>query len=303
MKLDGIVAFIAVAEGGSINEAARQLRLSKSAVSERLTELERGLGTHLLQRNSRQLALTEDGAAFLLRARRIAAEAHEAADELAHRRGEMSGPLRIAAPRGFGDGPLGPALYSFMERHPGITVTAEFDDRVGDAAGGHDAMIRIAGGEMPKLATQVLTISRRTLVAAPSYLSQFGRPRCVDDLANHRAIHYMERAPDDWTFRSANETMIARVAPRLRVTSCTAMRDAAIAGLGIAALPTFHSHGALRRGALEIIDIGADPDITPIVIAYRNGIRPSAKLSALIEHLQQTFGNPPYWDEALSAVR
>lgn len=105
MKLDGIVAFIAVAEGGSINEAARQLRLSKSAVSERLTELERGLGTHLLQRNSRQLALTEDGAAFLLRARRIAAEAHEAADELAHRRGEMSGPLRIAAPRGFGDGP------------------------------------------------------------------------------------------------------------------------------------------------------------------------------------------------------
>ncbi len=303
MKLDGIAAFIAVAEGGSINEAARQLRLSKSAVSERLTELERVLGTHLLQRNSRQLALTEDGEAFLLRARRIAAEAHEAADELAHRRGEMSGPLRITAPRGFGDGPLGPALYSFMERHPAITVTAEFDDRIGDAAGGYDAMIRIAGGEMPKLATQILTISRRTLVAAPAYLSQFGRPRCVDDLAHHRAIHYMERAPDDWTFRNANEMVIARVAPRLRVTSCTAMRDAAVAGLGIALLPTFHSHDAFRRGALEVIEIGVDPDITPIVIAYQNGIRPAAKLSALIEHLQETFGNPPYWDDALSAIR
>lgn len=299
MKLDGIAAFIAVAEGGSINEAARHLRLSKSAVSERLTELERALGTHLLQRNSRQLALTEDGAAFLVRARRISAEAHEAANELAQRRGEISGPLRIAAPRGFGDGHLGQALFSFMERYPGIAVTAEFDDRVGDVAGGYDAMIRIAGGDMPKLATQILTISRRTLVAAPAYLSQFGRPRTVEDLVNHRAIHYMERAPDDWSFRDANETVIARVAPRLRVTSCMAMRDAAIAGLGIASLPTFHSHQALRSGALEVIDIGVDPDITPIVIAYQNGIRPSAKLAALIEHLKNVFGNPPYWDDDL----
>src|SRR5262245_8126019 len=92
MKLDGITAFLAVADTGSINEAARQLRLSKSAVSERLTELERALGANLVQRNSRQLALTDDGRVFLERAKRIVAEAAGATAELARRRGAIAGP-------------------------------------------------------------------------------------------------------------------------------------------------------------------------------------------------------------------
>jgi len=296
MTLDGLVAFIAVANTGSFSEAARQLRLSKSTVSERLTELERALGASLLQRNSRQLALTADGTAFLDRAKRIVAEADRAAEELARRRGEIAGPLRISAPRGFGDTHLGPALYSFMERFPEVTITAELDDRVGDAAGGYDAIIRIAPGEMPKMPTETLTVSRRTLVAAPAYLAHFGRPQTIEDLARHKAIHYMDRNPDDWNFKTGNESIVARVAPRLRVTSCLAMRDAAIAGLGIASLPTFHSHEALRSGALEIIDIGTDPDLTPISIAYQNGAPPSARLTALIDHLKRAFGDPPYWD-------
>lgn len=299
MTLDGLIAFVAIANTGSLSEAARQLRLSKSTISERLTELERALGANLLQRNSRQLALTADGTAFLERAKRIVSEADRAAEELAQRRGEIAGPLRIAAPRGFGDTHLGPALYSFMERFPEVTVTAELDDRIGDAVGGYDAIIRIASGEMPKLHTETLTISRRTLVAAPAYLAQFGRPRTIDDLARHQAIHYMERNPDDWSFKSGSEALVARVTPRLRVTSCLAMRDAAIAGLGIASLPTFHSHDALRAGALEVIDIGADADLTPISIAYQNGVPPAARLTVFIDHLKRAFGDPPYWDADL----
>lgn len=296
MTLDGLVAFVAVANAGSISEAARQLRLSKSTVSERLTELERAIGANLLQRTSRQFALTADGSAFLERAKRIVAEANEAKEELSRRRGELAGPLRLAAPRGFGDTHLGPALYSFMERFPEVTVIAELDDRIGDAFGGYDAIIRIAPSELPKMPTETLTTSRRTLVAAPSYLAQFGRPQTVDDLARHKAIHYMERNPDDWSFKSGSEALVARVAPRLRVTSCVAMRDAAIAGLGIASLPTFHSHAAIRSGALEVIDLGVDPDLTPISIAYQSGAPPAAKLTALIEHLKRAFGDPPYWD-------
>lgn len=299
MKLDGLAAFVAIANTGSISQAARQLRLSKSAVSERLGELERAVGASLVQRNSRQLALTEDGLVFLERAKRIVAEADQAANELAERRGEIAGTLRLAAPRGFGDVHLGAALYSFMERYPDVSVTADFDDRIGDAGGGYDAIVRIAPGDMPKMPTQTLTVSRRTLVAAPAYLARFGRPRSVDDLATHQAIHYMERNPDDWSFKSGNELIVARVTPRLRVTSCLAMRDAAIAGLGIASLPTFHSHEAIRSGALEIIDVGVDPDLTPISLAYQNGAAPGAKLKALIDHLQRSFGNPPYWDAGL----
>src|SRR6202012_3625073 len=116
-------------------------------------------------------------------------------------------------------------------------------------------VVRIAPGDAAKTPTQILTQSRRMLVAAPSYLARFGRPRSIEDLAQHKAIHYMERNPDDWSFKSGSEVVVARVAPRLRVTSCLAMRDAAIAGLGIASLPTFHGHDALLSGALEVVEI------------------------------------------------
>ncbi|RYZ09197.1 MAG: LysR family transcriptional regulator [Myxococcales bacterium] len=301
MKLDGLSAFVTIASTGSISEAARQLRLSKSAVSERLAELERTLGATLLQRSSRQFALTEDGRAFLGRAQRIVSEAEEAKNDLAERRGEISGPLRLSAPRGFGDTHLGPALYSFMARFPAVSITADFDDRLGDAPAGYDAIIRIAAGDLPKMPTHTLATSRRMLVAAPSYLAQRGRPRTLEDLTQHQAIHYMERTPDDWSFKRGTEAVVARVSPRLRVTSCLAMRDAAIAGLGIASLPTFHSWDALRNGALELLDLGLDPDLTPITLAHQ-GTVPTAKLSALIEHLQRSFGDPPYWDANLKVA-
>ena len=98
MKLDGIAAFVAVAEAGSISEAARRLRLSKSVVSERLAELERSLGAGLLHRTTRKLSLTEDGAAFLERAARIVREVEEAAADMAERRGTLAGPLAHLGP-------------------------------------------------------------------------------------------------------------------------------------------------------------------------------------------------------------
>ena len=102
MKLDGIATFVAVAEAGSISEAARRLRLSKSVVSERLAELERSLGASLMHRTTRKLTLTEDGAAFLERAARIARDVEDAAAEFAERRGGLAGPLRLSAPVTFG---------------------------------------------------------------------------------------------------------------------------------------------------------------------------------------------------------
>jgi DNA-binding transcriptional LysR family regulator len=178
-------------------------------------------------------------------------------------------------------------------------MTADFDDRISDLSVSFDAIVRIAPVELPKLATERLTVSRRTLVAAPSYLDRQGRPETVEELEKHKAVHYMERGPDDWSFRAEIERVVARVAPRLRVTSCFAMRDAAIAGLGIAWLPTFHSYQAIRDGKLEVLDVGVDPDVTPITIAYHNGLGQSAKLKALIDHLRLAFGQPPYWDDGL----
>ncbi|TCP29326.1 LysR family transcriptional regulator [Sphingomonas sp. BK235] len=300
MKLDELVAFVMVADCGSINEAARQLRLSKSTVSERLTGLEQTLGVALLNRNSRQLTLTDDGSALLERARRIVGEAADAREDLARRRGDVAGHVRIAAPRAFGDLHLGPLLYEFMERYPDVAVTADFDDRISDLSKGFDLVVRIAPDALPKLVTEQLTISRRILVAAPSYLERFGMPRSVEELEHHKAIHYTERGPEDWSFKAEIERVVAHVAPRLRVTSCVAMRDAAIAGLGIAWLPTFHTHKALPKGQLQVLDVGLQPDITPITATFRPD--PPARLRALLDHLRVGLGDPPYWDDDLPGL-
>jgi molybdenum-dependent DNA-binding transcriptional regulator ModE len=134
MKFDGIEAFVAAVEAGSITEAARKLRLSKSVVSERLTELERSLGAKLLQRTTRKLSLTEDGSAFHGRAARIMREIEDAAADISERRGTLSGPLRLSAPVTFGRMHLGPALYPFLAEHPEIQPTLDLDDRRVDAA-------------------------------------------------------------------------------------------------------------------------------------------------------------------------
>jgi DNA-binding transcriptional LysR family regulator len=299
MKLEGVSVFVAVADTGSISAAARSLRLSKSVVSERLSELERALGTHLVQRSTRRLTLTEDGIAFHERAKRITSEAASAADELAERRGALTGPLRLAAPRTFGDLHLGAALYSFLARHPRIDLNVELDERFVDSSSGYDAIIRIAPSEASKLEMVPLTISRRVLVGAPQYLAELGRPGSVADLARYHALHFTERSPDDWTFERAGERLISHVVPRLRVNSCKALRDAAVAGLGLAYVPTFLVFEQLKSGALERLDLDVDPNVNPIYIAYHNGLPPSAKLRALISHLQQAFGTPPYWDRDL----
>src|SRR5262249_51215475 len=144
IRIEGIAAFVATAEQGSISGAARQLRLSKSVVSERLAELERSLGGKLLHRSTRKLALTEDGIAFLPRAQRITRDVAEAAADMAERRGTLSGPLRIAAPVTFGRLHLGPALYPFLQAHPEVELTLDLDDRRIDvASSGHDAIVRV----------------------------------------------------------------------------------------------------------------------------------------------------------------
>ena len=123
LKLEGIASFVAVAESGSISEAARRLHLSKSIVSERLAEVERQIGASLLHRTTRKVSLTEDGTAFLERPARILREVEEATSDMAERRGTLSGPLRISAPVTFGRMHVGPAIYPFLARHPKLEVT------------------------------------------------------------------------------------------------------------------------------------------------------------------------------------
>jgi DNA-binding transcriptional LysR family regulator len=301
MKLDGIATFVAVAEAGSISEAARRLRLSKSVVSERLAELERSLGASLMHRTTRKLTLTEDGAAFLERAARIARDVADAAAEFAERRGGLAGPLRLSAPVTFGRLHLGPALYPFLARHPEIELTLDLDDRRVDAAAdGYDAVLRNGPIEESRLMAWRLAPSRRLLVASPGYLKRHGTPASLAELESHRGIFYTNRGIADWRFAGpkGSETVRARIA--LRVNNGDMMRDAAIADLGIALLPSFAAADAIADGKLTVIDLGRPAQDEFIFMAHPEGRRASAKLKALVASLRQAFGNPPYWDSKLA---
>lgn len=297
VKLDGIATFVAVAGSGSISEAARRLQLSKSVVSERLADLERELGAQLLHRTTRKLSLTEDGAAFLEKAARILRDVEEAAAEMAQRRGSLVGPLRISAPVTFGRMHLGPALFPFLARHPGIELTLELDDRRVDAASeGFDGIVRHGPLADSRLVAWTLAHSRRLLVASPHYLARHGTPANAEDLQGHRGVFYTNRGAADWQFERDGERISVRAAHALRVNNGDLMRDAAEAGLGIALLPSFIAGAAIRSGALAAIDIGMPAPLEFIYVAHPDGRRASAKLRAMVDALKAAFGDPPYWD-------
>ncbi|MFT4185333.1 MAG: LysR family transcriptional regulator [Rhizobium sp.] len=299
LKIEGITAFVTVAEAGSISEAARRLRLSKSVVSERLAEMERTLGAVLLHRTTRKLTLTEDGAAFLERARRIVHEVREAAADLAERRGALAGPLRIAAPVTFGRMHLGPALYPFLVDHPEIELTLDLDDRRVDAASdGYDAIIRHGVIADSRLVAWKLARSRRLLVASPDYLRRNGTPASLSELENHRGIFYTNRGVADWRFEGPEGAVLVRGKLALGINNGDVSRDAAIAGLGIALLPAFIAGPSVNEGLLVEIDVGYRPEAEFVFMAHPEGRNPSAKLRAIADHLRKAFGDPPYWDVA-----
>lgn len=297
LKLDGISSFVAIAEEGSISAAARRLNLSKSVVSERLAELERGLGAPLFHRTTRKLSFTEDGAAFMERAVRIVRDVEDAAAEVSERRQKLIGPMRLSAGVTFGRMHLGPALYPFLAKNPSISLTLELDDRRVDAsADGYDAVIRHGAIGDSRLVAWTLATSRRCLVASPEYLQRNGWPESLADLEQHRAVYYLNRGVADWSFIDVRSDEFVRPAAALRVNNGDMMLDATLAGLGLALLPTFIVGAALKSGSLVNVGIGQAAAPEFVYVAHPEGRRASAKLRALVNCLREAFGDPPYWD-------
>jgi DNA-binding transcriptional LysR family regulator len=297
IRIEGIAAFVATVEHGSISGAARQLRLSKSVVSERLAELERSLGSALLHRTTRKLSLTEDGTAFLPRAQRITRDVVEAAADIAERRGTLAGALRIAAPVTFGHMHLGPALYPFLRRHPEIQLTLDLDDRRIDvASSGHDAIIRQGVIDDTRLVVWKLAKSHRLLVGSADYLAEHGTPKSIEDLRHHRGIFYTNRGAADWRFRTTQGPVAIQAKQAFGVNNGDMIRDAVIAGLGLAMLPAFIASPAIKAGTLINVPLDLVADEEWIYMAHAQGRDPSTKLRALRDHLKEAFGDPPYWD-------
>ncbi|MFK3839566.1 LysR family transcriptional regulator [Serratia sp. NPDC087055] len=249
-SLNGIQAFVQVAETRSFSDAGRQLGVSSSAVGKSVARMEQRLAVRLFHRSTRSVTLTAEGALFLERCRRILAEMAAAELELADSRGTPSGKLRVSLP--LVSGLMMPVLTDFMHQYPDIALDVDFSDRMVDIVDeGFDAVVRTGEPTDSRLVSRRLGGFQLVLVASPAYLKQRGQPEKPADLLNHACLQHKFPTTgrlEPWPLR---DLALSELPATMICNTSEALLPVAQAGLGIACLPDFMVKVALQRGELQ----------------------------------------------------
>jgi len=252
-NLRSLEIFLAVAETLSFAEAARRLDLSPSAAGKAVGTLETRLCVRLFNRTTRRVSLTPEGELLLGRARRLQEDWRETEAILFASAAEPQGLLRISLPT-VGYRILAPHLAEFARAYPKVRLDLDFDDRIKDlVAEGFDVAIR--SGVLPNstLMSRKLISFSFVLCAAPAYLDKFGVPRDLGDLAVHSIIRFRHPGTDvlqPWQLASGTAHELDRKVPTIVCTNMEAVREASLAGLGIAWVPDFLIADTLETGEL-----------------------------------------------------
>jgi len=279
-------SFVRVVEAGSLSAAARSLALSLPAMSRQIATLEHELGVSLLERTTRHLRVTEEGRRFLVHAIALVREA-EAARASVSRGGPIVGELRISTSVSLGLLRIIPALPRLRAAHPGLRLEVRLEERPVELVGeGVDLVVR-AGLGLPDTAHLVahpLASFTRHLVASPRYLRAHGTPRATGQLSHHAAIVGPTSDP-----RWELEGVAIPIAPALRVGTLVGIRDAAIAGLGIALLPDFVTAEAVAAGALRVVLPAVTASAVVAHALVRVEARGNPRHEAVLAHLRATL--------------
>lgn len=295
--LDQLETLLSVLELGTVTAAAAQLNLSKSVVSKRITDLELELGAPLFRRNAGRLTPT-DAAHRLAEAIRPALADLRTATEAVGWGGDrqIRGALSIAVPVSFGTLHLSPILARFARAHPALTLQIDYDDRFTDLGrGGYDLAIRIGPLANSALMAKKLCEDVSIPCAAPALLDRIGRPAAPADLTGQKVIGYAHMSNADlWRFGRLHPA----VTETISVNNGEAMRDLAIAGVGLAMLPGFIAEPAIAAGLLERILPDAPVRSLPIHAVWPPAHPIPAKLRALIDHLSAELSEGAPWRTA-----
>jgi DNA-binding transcriptional LysR family regulator len=251
-KLEAMNAFAKVVAAGSYAEAARRLGLTRSAVSKAVMELEQILGARLLDRTTRRVTPTEAGLAYYERVASILADVEETELQISRLHEEPRGVLKVNAPMSFGILYLGDAIAEFMARYPELRLELVLNDRFIDPLEeGVDVTIRIGSLSDSSLIARRLAPARRALVAAPAYLAHHGTPETPADLVNHRCLAYGHMAAvHRWQLLQEGQVVNVQISAALCSNNGEVLRAAALAGNGIANLPTFLVGPGIAAGQL-----------------------------------------------------
>ncbi|HWW72724.1 MAG TPA: LysR substrate-binding domain-containing protein, partial [Duganella sp.] len=270
-------------------------------IGRRLDALESRLGVKLLQRTTRKLALTDEGAAFLEDCQRILAELEEAESAVAERSAHATGHLMISAPAGFGRQHVAPLLPSFLSEHRDVTATLNMSDRVVDIVGeGIDVAIRIASLADSNLVSVKLADNERVVVGAPAYLKRHGEPKTLADLAKHNCLAISsEGSQRGWTFRDNGKNVVLKVNGNMGSNDGQVLHDWALAGKGLAWRSMWEVGAEIEAGKLQtVLDQHAAPgnDIYA-VFAQRRHL--PLRIRAFVDFLRHTYAQPDHWRSGL----
>ncbi|MEL7069625.1 MAG: LysR family transcriptional regulator [Cyanobacteria bacterium J06581_3] len=296
-KLESMRAFVEVVNHSGFAAAGRHMDQSRSVVNKLVAQLEADLGVQLLQRTTRRVSPTDTGRAYYERCVDILAEVKAAELSVSQMQAEPKGALRINAPMSFGTMHLAKAIAHFIHRYPDIQVQMTLSDRFIDLIEeGFDVTLRIAGEtKEDALISHLITPIRRVLCASPAYLEARGIPEHPDDLRQHDCLKYGHLATGNrWQLIGPDKTYTVPISCRFYSNNGEVLKEGAIAGVGIALLPTFIVGDALKAGELVVVMSEYCPSAIAARLCYATNRHLSTKIQLLTSFLQDWFDQPTW---------
>ena len=281
-----------VVESGSFAEAGRQLRLSRSAISKYVRDLEESLGVQLLNRTTRQASPTENGQMYFERAVVILSEIDAADQAVTQLQSAPRGLLRINAPMSFGTMRLGPALADFMTKYPDLQLQLVLsDDLLDPVQDSFDVTLRIAELESSSLIARKIVPVERVVCASPDYLKHHGTPIHPQDLRNHVSLTYgFLLTGNQWKFTGGDGIHWIQPTWSLCVNNAEVLRDVAVKGRGIALIPEFIAAEALKNGSLQALLENYSAPPLALYAVYPPTRHLAVKVRLFIDFLVDRFG-------------
>jgi len=304
-------AFVCAADLRSFSKTAHEMAVKTSTISRYVSELEKDLGIALFNRSTRGLVLTEGGRVF----REHAMVALQALDDARQVTSSLNrtpqGVLRVTMPSAFGRRHIVPHLPAFMTRYPDIDLDiVSTDETLNMIEAGIDVAIRIGVLPDSSLMAKRIAPHRRIVCGSPAYFERNGMPRVPEDLAAHDALRLSLLPDDKWCFTrvadalASPEQVLVALHGRLRADDSEAVLELAVAGCGLALLPTWLASTALREGRLlhalpewEARTGRAEPAVWAV---YPPKKIVSSKVRAFVDFYAEAIGEPPYWDDGLA---
>jgi LysR family transcriptional regulator, regulator for bpeEF and oprC len=294
-KLQAMALFVRVVETGGIARAAESLRIPKATATTLIQKLEASLGVKLLNRTTRRVSVTPDGAAYYSSAVAILSEVRDAEEALSRRSTAPSGRVRVDVPTLIARSVIVPALPRFFAQYPQIELALACNERHFDlVAEGIDCALWIGEIGEPALVAKRVGFIYFATCAAPSYIATHGLPLHPRELAQHRCLnHFSPRTGEtvEWVFSKGAERVQAVFPGHLALEDENSYVSAAEAGLGIAQMPAFAVKEAMERGALDLVLGDWFPEPSPLHVVYPQSRHLSRKVRVFVDWLAALIGD------------